>query len=505
MVNFSLNILALIGRGGAKKMNGGNSTELSVDTLNPKVVDAEYAVRGAIVQRAYQIQEELKKGSGNFPFEKTIACNIGNPQSLGQPPIQFYRQVLALCDDPQLIDQVEKHKLYPSDVIARAREYLAAVPGGTGAYSKSNGADIFRKHVAEGIEARDGHPADPNKIFLVDGASAGVHQILRMLLRNLDDGVLIPIPQYPLYSACMTLYGGTLLPYYLDEQQGWGLNIKKLQETVDDARKQGKCVRALVVINPGNPTGQVLELSNQQEIIKFCKENDLILMADEVYQENIYAEGKKFYSFKKVLIEMGEMFAYNVPLVSYHSTSKGFYGECGRRGGFMELVNFPEDVMAQLNKLVSINLCPNLNGQTCTALMMKPPKEGEPSFELYNKEKTEILESMKRRAKMLTEGLNKMEGVTCNEVQGALYAFPRITLSQKAIDVAREKGVAADFMYCMQMLEQTGVITVPGSGFGQEPGTFHFRLTILPPEKEFALLVQKLADFHKKFLDQYRD
>eukprot|EP01023_Acetabularia_acetabulum_P009420 TRINITY_DN14221_c0_g1_i2.p1 TRINITY_DN14221_c0_g1~~TRINITY_DN14221_c0_g1_i2.p1 ORF type:complete len:486 (-),score=93.32 TRINITY_DN14221_c0_g1_i2:432-1889(-) len=481
------------------------SAELSLDTLNRRVVDAEYAVRGAIVQRAYQIQDDLKKGTGNYPFQKTIACNIGNPQSLGQKPVSFFRQVLALCDHPALMEEVEKNKTYPADVIARAKEYLANIPGGVGAYSKSQGADILRKHVAEGIEGRDGHPSDASQIFLLDGASSGVHQILRILMRSPNDCVLIPIPQYPLYSACMTLYGGTLLPYYLDEKKNWALNIDNLQQTLDGARKEGKCVRALVVVNPGNPTGQVLELDNQQEIIKFCKENDIVLMADEVYQDNIYAEGKHFYSFKKVLCEMGEMFTYNVPLVSFHSTSKGFYGECGRRGGYMELFNFPEDVVACLNKLVSINLCPNLSGQTCAALMMKPPKEGDPSFKLYNQEKWDILDSMKRRAKMLTEGLNNMEGVSCNEVQGALYAFPRITMSQKAIDAAREKGVAVDFMYCMQMLEETGVITVPGSGFGQEPGTFHFRLTILPPEKEFGILVQKLQDFHAKFMDTYRD
>eukprot|EP01025_Chloroclados_australasicus_P023559 TRINITY_DN2384_c0_g1_i1.p1 TRINITY_DN2384_c0_g1~~TRINITY_DN2384_c0_g1_i1.p1 ORF type:complete len:488 (-),score=54.42 TRINITY_DN2384_c0_g1_i1:263-1726(-) len=486
-------------------MNGGNNGELSVETLNQNVVDAEYAVRGAIVQKAYQIQEELKAGTDKYPFVKTIACNIGNPQSLGQPPVSFFRQVLALCDHPGIIDQVEKYKLYPADVISRAREYLAAIPGGTGAYSKSQGADILRKHVAEGIAERDGHPCDYNDIFLVDGASAGVHHMLRILLRNEKDGVLVPIPQYPLYSACMKLYGGTLLPYYLDESSGWQLNIKNLEQTVKDAKSQGHCVRALVVINPGNPTGQVLDLSNQQEILKFCKEYNLILLADEVYQDNIYAEGKQFHSFKKVLRDMGEMYAHYIPLVSYHSTSKGFYGECGRRGGYMEIVNFPADVVAQLNKLVSINLCPNVNGQVCTALMMKPPKQGEPSFELYNKEKNTILGSLKRRGQLLTQELNKMEGVSCNEVQGALYAFPRITLPKKAIEVAREKGVAADFMYCMQMLEYTGIITVPGSGFGQEAGTFHFRLTILPPEEEFLGMVKKLGDFHQKFMEQYKD
>ena len=105
-----------------------------------------------------------------------------------------------------------------------------------------------------------------------------------------------------------------------------------------------------------------------------------------MYQDNIYAEGKVFTSFKKIVKEMGEGYE-DFQLVSFQSTSKGFYGECGRRGGYMELCGFDNDVNSLMNKLASVNLCSNTAGQILMSLVMDPPKKGEPSFELYTKEK----------------------------------------------------------------------------------------------------------------------
>jgi aspartate/methionine/tyrosine aminotransferase len=136
--------------------------------------------------------------------------------------------------------------------------------------------------------------------------------------------------------------------------------------------------------------------------------------------------------------------------------------------------------------------------------MVNPPKDGDASYEQYNKERTSILESLKRRATVLAKGLNEMEGVSCNVVEGALYAFPSITLPPKAVEAAAAAGKAADAFYCLRLLDETGVVVVPGSGFGQSAGTFHFRTTILPPEDKMLSVVGKMSDFHKKFMDQYR-
>ena len=382
----------------------------------------------------------------------------------------------------------------------RAREYLSNIKGGTGAYSESKGARICREHVAKGISERDGYECDIDNLWLTDGASIAVDYATKLLIRDSNDAILVPIPQYPLYSASLSLCGGTMVGYYLEESSGWQSKLESLKQTVQKARDNGKVVRAIVVINPGNPTGQVLDRETQEGIVKLCAEENLVLIADEVYQCNVYTEKKKFHSFKQVVMDMGNA-SKTVPLMSMNSISKGFFGECGRRGGYVECVNFPDDVKDQLYKLSSIKLCPNINGQICMAMVMNPPKPGDASYELYNKEKTDILESLERRAKLVVESLSSMEGITCNEVEGALYAFPRLELPKHLLDKAEASGKPADFNYCMALLDNTGIVTVPGSGFGQEPGTMHLRTTILPPENEMKLLTKRWKEFHISYIN----
>jgi len=481
------------------KMASTVAPPITVETLNPHVVEAQYAVRGAIVQRAQVLEQQLHDKPGSLPFEKVVFCNIGNPQQLLQKPMTFIRQVLALCDYPDALQDPKMRQLFPKDVLARAEKITGAIPGGTGAYSESKGVRICRQAVADFISERDGFPADPDDIWLTDGASPGVKYVLEALIRDHNDGIMCPIPQYPLYSAAIALYGGSLVPYYLDEGQDWGMNLEGMEKQLAAAQAQGKTVRALVVINPGNPTGQNFSPENQADVVKFCKKHNLLLMADEVYQENVYG-GKEFTSFKKVVRQMG----YNdLPLVSYHSVSKGFYGECGRRGGYMEVVGLDDGVREQLYKLASIGLCPNVSGQICTSLVVQPPVEGDESYPLWDSEKTDILESLQRRAQKLVEALNSMEGVTCNEAKGAMYAFPQMQLPKKAISAALEKGVAPDAYYCLQLLENTGIVVVPGSGFGQVDGTWHFRTTFLPKEEDIDSVIKSMGTFHKDFMARH--
>ena len=216
---------------------------LTLETANENVRNTQYAVRGEIVQIAAQLAAEGKK---------IIYCNIGNPQSLGQKPITFFRQVIALCDCPSLLESDDVGKLFPEDAIARAKDILAHCKGGTGAYSMSKGilvrpsarpptpfpslphrkrmrtasllpsycsiltlppfsflllcappfslslslsSQACREAIARGIERRDGFPSDPDSIFITDGASPGVHMCMKVLLRNTTDAILTPIPQ----------------------------------------------------------------------------------------------------------------------------------------------------------------------------------------------------------------------------------------------------------------------------------------------------------------------
>ncbi|CAH1422911.1 unnamed protein product [Lactuca virosa] len=483
---------------------GSKTAPVTLETLNPKVLECEYAVRGEIVSIAQKLQQDLQTNPGSKPFNEILYCNIGNPQALGQKPITFFREVLALCDNPSLLDKRETNGLFSSDSIARALMILDQMPGrATGAYSHSQGIKGLRDTIAAGIKARDGYPADPDDIFLTDGASPGVHMMMQLLIRSEKDGILCPIPQYPLYSASIALHGGTLVRYYLDEATGWGLEVSELKKQLEAARQKGITVRALVAINPGNPTGQVLAEENQRQIVEFCKKEGLVLLADEVYQENIYAPDKKFNSFKKICRSMGYGDK-DIPLVSFQSVSKGYHGECGKRGGYMEVTGFSTEVRQQFYKLASVNLCSNISGQILASLVMSPPKVGDESYDSYFSERDGILKSLARRAKKLEDAFNSLEGVTCNKAEGAMYLFPRIQLPNKAIKAAEEAKKAADAYYAIRLLNSTGVVVVPGTGFGQVPGTWHFRCTILPQEDKIPAIVSRLTDFHKKFMNEFR-
>lgn len=481
------------------------SAPVTIDNINPKVIKCEYAVRGEIVSIAQRLQEQLQENPGSLPFDEILYCNIGNPQSLGQQPITFFREVLALTDHPKLLDKSETRRLFSSDSIERARQILDQIPGrASGAYSHSQGVKGLRDAIAAGIEARDGFPCNPNDIFLTNGASPGVHMMMQLLIRSEQDGILCPIPQYPLYSASIALHGGSLVPYYLDEASGWGLEVSELERQLEAARSKGITVRALAVINPGNPTGQVLNEENQRQIVEFCKREGLVVLADEVYQENVYIPEKKFRSFKKVARSMGYT-ENDICLVSFHSISKGYYGECGKRGGYMEVTGFPSAVREQIYKVSSVNLCSNISGQILASLALNPPKVGDASYESFAAERDGILSSMARRAKMLEDAFNILQGISCNKAEGAMYLFPRVCLPEKAVEAAKSVNTAPDTFYARRLLNETGIVVVPGSGFGQVPGTWHFRCTILPQEDKIPAVIERFKAFHQKFLDEFHD
>ncbi|CAI7789462.1 unnamed protein product [Closterium sp. NIES-54] len=431
--------------------------------MNPNVLKTVYAVRGELYLRAAQLQAEGKE---------IIFTNVGNPHSLGQKPMTFPRLVLALAEAPFLMDNHETAKLFPEDAIARAKKYLSFTTGGIGAYSDSRGLAGIRKEVAEFIAKRDGFPSDPDKIYLTDGASKGVERMLNVLIRNEKDGILCPIPQYPLYSASIALLGGTLVPYYLDESQGWGLDMAELKQSCEDARSKGI----------------------------------------------------------EVAMSMGEPYASSLELVSFHTVSKGTFGECGQRGGYMEIFNIDEGVSIgggllshllrdmstctsqngvsqELYKMSSISLCPNLCGQlmvshsssfwapevytdrrqSIASLLMTSVLNPLPlnpilpgamySFPRINLPE-KALEAAKAAGKVSEFNSAHYQSIASllslllpyPIPPGAMYSFPRINLPEKALEAAKAAGKAADVFYCLRLLEATGITAVPGSGFGQKEG-----------------------------------
>ncbi|XP_030569363.1 alanine aminotransferase 1 [Drosophila novamexicana] len=475
---------------------------LQLNNINANYVSMEYAVRGPIVIRAGEIEKELLKGVKK-PFDRVIRANIGDCHAMGQKPLTYLRQLMALTMEPRLLDSPD----YPDDIKSRAVDVLAGCLGGSmGSYTDSAGMEFVRRQVAAFIEKRDGGvPSDYQNIYLTGGASPGIKSILSLLNYQENGqlpGVMVPIPQYPLYSATITELGMSRVDYFLNEDKGWGLDRKELQRSFDEAKKHCN-PRALVVINPGNPTGQVLTRENIEEIIKFAYDNKLVILADEVYQANVYDKNSKFFSFKMVMNELGEPHR-TQELISFLSVSKGYLGECGIRGGYMEVVNMCPEVKAVLTKSITAQLCSTTAGQVAISALVNPPQPGEPSYELFEKEKSAVLDALKERAELVYNTLSSFEGYTVNPVQGAMYVFPKIEIPPKAVEAAKAKNMQPDVFYAFELLETTGICIVPGSGFGQLPGTYHFRSTILPQTALLKEMMEKFRVFHADFMKKYK-
>eukprot|EP00541_Cyclophora_tenuis_P002989 CAMPEP_0116552140 /NCGR_PEP_ID=MMETSP0397-20121206/6327_1 /TAXON_ID=216820 /ORGANISM="Cyclophora tenuis, Strain ECT3854" /LENGTH=511 /DNA_ID=CAMNT_0004077069 /DNA_START=32 /DNA_END=1567 /DNA_ORIENTATION=- len=463
---------------------------MTINTMSSNLKKMQYAVRGEVV----------------IVFDHIIYTNIGNPQSVGQKPLTWPRQVLALVDLPEEVgvNHPQATKMFPADAIRRAKEIKSKMGGGTGAYSHSKGVRLFREDVAAFIEERDGGvPSEPEDIFLTNGASAGIGMIMQAIVSDENCGVMIPIPQYPIYSATIDLLGGKKVGYYLDEKSNWDLNLKELERSITEARAEGINVNSFVLINPGNPTGQVLSKTAVKDIVQFCAKHKLVLLADEVYQENIYDDDMEFMSCKRAAYETGLLERDEIELVSFHSTSKGLFGECGRRGGYMELVGFDAEVKDQIYKLASSFLCSTLSGQVMTSLMVRGPKPGDESYESHEAEMKSVYESLKRRSKIVSEGLNAIPGFSCQPAQGAMYCFPSVEMPPGALTAAKEKGTTPDTLFAVSLLEKTGICVVPASGFGQEKGRFGFRTTFLPSEEELKRVVGDVKSHYESFCQEY--
>ena len=474
-------------------------------TVNPNIIEMEYAVRGPIPQRAAELKRQ------GIPI---ISCNIGNPQALGQKPISFYRQVLGLMEEPDRIgrerrlsrlfqgnrkvfDDLTNDDFVSDYVLDLCDDMISKLATGMGAYTESKGPYFIREAIAQYIDARDaltpsgGVGSDPESIFLTNGASEGAKHIIDILVADPSDGIMIPIPQYPLYSAAIRKAGGVQVNYYPDEDNGWTLDKSILEESFTEATRRGVTVKAIVVINPANPTGAVLPEQSARDVIDFAQQHHLAIIADEVYQDNLY--GASFVSFARLLGRD------EVPLFSLHSTSKGFYGECGHRGGYVEVRNPPEiegtssTFTDLLLKQASVSLCSNTPGQILTYLMVSSPKVGSEPYRRFVEEKETILGELYAKAGMIRDAFKQMDGVECFGKTGAMYLFPRLNKLPEG---------TTDFDYCMSLLESTGLCTVNGSGFGQREGTSHLRIAFLPSVGLLEEVLPRWTEFHNEYVSR---
>lgn len=335
---------------------------------------------------------------------------------------------------PHLLEQPAENLVkagFSAEAVERAKKFIQLNPTGVGPYSHSKGFESIRREVAAFIERRDGFPADPENIFLTNGASEAIKMCISLLSNNEGHKsvFMLPSPQYPLYAAALTLNGSERVMYNLHEEDGWSLRPDELEGIYSSYHEAhpSSIIKAMVVINPNNPCGSVLAAQTQMKVIEFCAKHNLVLFADEVYQNNIYHADSSFVSFKKLLRTYEQQTGKRGPvLLSFHSVSKGFLGECGLRGGYVEVVNAPEEIPAQLYKLMSISLCSNTIGQLAVSVMVNPPKD-----ESYKKDAEEKIATMARKGELVCKMLNACPHMHCQRVQGAMYAFPRLELPDR--------------------------------------------------------------------------
>uniref|UniRef100_A0A665W029 alanine transaminase n=1 Tax=Echeneis naucrates TaxID=173247 RepID=A0A665W029_ECHNA len=417
------------------------------------------------------------------PYKEIIDLSWGDLQRAGVKPLSFVRQVI--CDSFPFIFFVEEQhmqvlafssELTPhsfSDVCLQNCIRKSFVSSGS--YTATAGIPEIVHRVAEFITRQDGGiPSHPENIYISAGSQRALTNIVTILMNRKASprtGILTPVPCYNIATLSMMAQGATVVPYYLNQEHSWELQIEELHRALESAQRVCNPV-ALYVINPGNPTGHVQSRKSMQEVIHFVSERSLFLLADEidVYQDCFNGEKTEF-----VLMEMGPPLSDTVELASFHSASKGFMGECGLRDGYVELVNLDHTVMKYIYVLFSKDSSAPVLGQFALDLMANPPQPGDPSYPLYNVEMQNIRTTVADNAKRAVEVVNNMLGFCCQPVEGGAFAFPQLHLPPKAIEKAEEMGMKPDTYYCTRLYEESGVLVRPGSEYGQKEGTYHIR------------------------------
>lgn len=347
----------------------------------------------------------------------------------------------------------------PKHIIDAA--YKAMLRGETG-YSPSSGtgeaiAAIKRTAANSGIK-------NIGEIFVTTGVSEAIDLCLTALLNDGDD-LLIPSPGYPLYSAILARLGIAKNEYYLDEDNAFEPDV------ADIAAKVTPRTRGIVLINPNNPTGSVASEKTLRGIIDIARKHNLVIFSDEIYDKLVYDDEKQHISIASL--------ADDVPFVTFNGLSKSYMAPGFRIGwGIMSgdlpaLKNYADAVL----KLTRARLSANHPLQACIA----PALEGDQSH------LKEVNAKIKRRCAITVDMLNAIDGVSCVAPSGTFYAFPKLD-----IEVPDEEFVKT-------VVRETGVVIVHGSGFGQKPGTRHFRTVFLPNEAQLERAYDLIGKLVKRF------
>jgi alanine-synthesizing transaminase len=395
-----------------------------------KLANVLYDIRGPIMDAARQMEEE---------GHKIIRLNIGNLAVFG-------------FDAPEEIQQDMIHNL----------------PNSSG-YSDSKGIFAARKAVMHETQKRGIKGVALDDIYLGNGASELIAMATNALLDDGDE-LLLPTPDYPLWTAAASLSGGTPVHYLCEEANGWMPDLQDIQRKVTSRTK------GIVVINPNNPTGALYSDELLKGIVQIAREHNLVIFADEVYDKVLY-DGTKHTAIASL--------SDDVLTLTFNSLSKS-YRCCGYRAGWMIVSGDKKpaaDYIEGLTMLSNMRLCANVPGQYAIQTALG-------GYQSIN----ELIGEggrLRRQRDLAYELITAIPGVTCVKPAAALYMFPRLD--------PKVYPIADDRQFFLELLQETRVMLVQGTGFNWATPD-HFRIVFLPHEDDLREAVGRIA----KFLESYR-
>ena len=406
---------------------------VKITRKSTKLDNVLYDIRGPIMDAARQMEEE---------GQKIIKLNIGNLAPFG-------------FDAPEEIQQ----------------DMIRNLPDSAG-YSDSKGIFAARKAVMHYTQQQGVKGVTLEDIYLGNGASDLIVMALNALLDEGDE-LLLPAPDYPLWTAATSLSGGTPVHYLCDETNGWMPDLQDIRSKITPRTK------GIVVINPNNPTGALYSDELLLGIIELAREHGLVLLSDEVYDKILYEDARH--------TAMASL-STDVLTLTFNSLSKS-YRSCGYRAGWMVVSgdkSSARDYIEGLDMLANMRLCANVPGQGAVQTALGG----------YQSINELIAEGgrLRRQRDLAYELVTAIPGVTCVKPQAALYMFPRLDPEVYPIKDDRQ--------FFLDVLRATRVMLVQGSGFNY-PDNQHFRIVFLPHEDELREAINRLADFLANWRKQH--
>jgi len=394
-----------------------------------KLDNVLYDVRGPVVEEAARMEEMGKK---------ILKLNIGNPAPFGFTA--------------------------PEEVILDIRDNIPDCQG----YSDSRGIFAARKAVMQYAQIKNIPNVSMKDIYTGNGASELIQMSLNALLNNGDE-VLIPSPDYPLWTACTNLAGGKAVHYICDEESDWYPDLQDIESKVTSKTK------AIVIINPNNPTGALYPKELLEKIVDIARRHELIIFSDEIY-DRLVMDGEEHISTASL--------APDLFCVTFSGLSKS-HMVCGFRVGWMILSGNKEiarDYMEGLNMLSNMRLCSNVPGQS----VIQTALGGYQSVNEYIVPGGRVYE----QREFIYKAINEIPGLSAVKPKAAFYIFPKIDV--------KKFNITNDVQFALDFLREKRVLIVPGSGFNwKQPD--HFRIVYLPRMEELSDACNKLKDFFTNY------